>query len=95
MQIVGYINTNKNSVVVFVVSEPLVFARKVGGFRDAIQHTETSCYGTVMSDARCANLCNYELRSRLGKQQHGSHVLSIGRLGQLDARLISKETRTS
>jgi len=86
---------NKNSVVVFVVSEPLVFASKGGGFRDAIQCTETSCYGPVMSDARCANLCNYELRSRLGIAQHGSHVLRVGRLDHLEAWLISRETRIS
>jgi hypothetical protein len=72
-----------------------VFASEGGGFRDAIRYTETSCYGPVMSDARCANLCSYELRSRLGITQDGSHVLRAGRLDQLDAWLISREKRTS
>ena len=42
-----------------------------------------------MSYVRCANLCYYELRSRLGITQDGIHVLD-----QLDACLISREKRT-
>jgi hypothetical protein len=78
---------NKNSVVVFVVSEAPVFASKGGGFRNAFHCTETSCYGPVMLDARCDNLCNYELHSRLGIAQDGSHVLRAGRLDQLRCKV--------
>jgi hypothetical protein len=50
----------------------------------------TSCYVSVMSYVRCANLYYYELHSRLGITRDGSHVLD-----QLDACLISREKRTS
>jgi len=50
-----------------LVLQFLVDISKGGGenLRYAIQYTGTSLYGTVVSDASCVNLCNYELRNGL------------------------------
>jgi hypothetical protein len=48
---------NKNSVVVLLVLESLVFVSIGGGLRNAIQYTETSLCGPVISDARWVT-CN-------------------------------------
>ena len=63
-----------------LVLQSPVGVNKGGNIRDAIQCTGTSLYGPLVSDARCVNLCNYELRNGLCIVQGGSYVMRDVRL---------------
>jgi len=63
-----------------LVLQFLVGVSKGGNLRYTIQYTGSSLYGPVVSDARCVNMCNYELRNGLCNTGGCSYVLRYGRL---------------
>jgi len=66
----------KHSVVVFLILAPLMFVSKTRGWGWGVGRKPSGrdSYRPMISDARCVNLYNYELRNRLCIIYSGSLV---------------------